>query len=176
MAAARTRIGPGPTNLLGFSNGAYFATLIATRALGGFDAIAIAHGGPVPPTHAAGATPPLLLITADDDLSDGEMRQLDAELTRERWAHELVSREGGHELPEWDVNIALTFFTRTRKERLLAPPLARAERRAWRRGDRSRRTSEPRGGAQSTRDRGRRGSDADSRRGGSRHRRGGPRP
>jgi predicted esterase len=124
MTAARKRVGPGPTNLLGFSNGAYFAALIATRGFGPFDAIAIAHGGPVQPTHAAGATPPLLLITADDDPSDGEMRQLDAELGRERWAHELVAREGGHALPEWDVDVALTFFARVRKERLpLAPPL-----------------------------------------------------
>lgn len=124
IAAARARVGPGPDLLLGFSNGAYFATLIATRALGSFAAIAIAHGGPVPPTRAAGATPPLLLLTADDDLSDGEMRQLDAELAREGWAHELVSREGGHELPDWDVEIALTFFGRVQRERLpLMPPL-----------------------------------------------------
>ncbi len=126
MAAARGRLGgaAGPNVLLGFSNGAYFAALIATRSLGPFDAIAIAHGGPVQPTHAVGTTPPVLLITADDDPSDGEMRQLDAELTREKWAHELVSREGGHALPDWDVEIALTFFARTQSERLpLVPPL-----------------------------------------------------
>jgi dienelactone hydrolase len=124
MAAARGRIGAGPTVLLGFSNGAYFAALIATRSLGPFDAIAIAHGGPVQPTHAQGTTPPLLLITADDDPSDGEMRQLDAELARERWAHELVAREGAHALLDWDVDIALTFFARVQKERLpLVPPL-----------------------------------------------------
>ncbi len=124
IVAAKERIGAGPTYLLGFSNGAYFATLIATRGLRAFDAIAIAHGGPVPPTRAAGARPPLLLITADDDPSDGEMQQLHAELGREKWAHELVSREGGHALPDWDVNVALTFFTRALKEHLpLDPPL-----------------------------------------------------
>ncbi len=124
VAAAKERIGAGPTFLLGFSNGAYFATLIATRGLRVFDAITIAHGGPVPPTRAAGPRPPLLLITADDDPSDGEMQQLHAELAREKWAHELVSREGGHALPDWDVNIALTFFARATKERLpLDPPL-----------------------------------------------------
>jgi predicted esterase len=124
IAAVRAGLGPGPNVLLGFSNGAYFATLIATRSLGGFDAIAIAHGGPVPPTHAEGKKPPLLLITADDDLSDGEMRQLDAELTREHWGHEMVAREGGHELPDWDVDMALRFFTRAQREHLpLVPPL-----------------------------------------------------
>jgi predicted esterase len=124
IAAAKERVGAGPTFLLGFSNGAYFATLIATRSLRLFDAVTIAHGGPVPPTRAAGPRPPLLLITADDDPSDGEMQQLHAELGHEKWAHELVSREGGHALPDWDVNMALTFFTRATKERLpLDPPL-----------------------------------------------------
>ena len=124
IAAAKAELGGGPTVLLGFSNGAYFATLIATRGLAPFDAIAIAHGGPVPPTRATRTAPPLLLLTADDDPSDGEMRQLDAELTRERWPHELVSREGGHALPESDVKLALTFFDRALREPLpLSPPL-----------------------------------------------------
>jgi dienelactone hydrolase len=117
-------MGPGPNVLFGFSNGAYFATLVATRALGAFDAIAIAHGGPVPPTRANGKKPPLLLLTADDDPSDGEMRQLDAELAREKWPHELVSREGGHALPDADIAFALSFFDRALREPLpLRPPL-----------------------------------------------------
>ena len=120
---ARARVGEGSTVLLGFSNGGYFATLIATRALGQFDAIAIAHAGPVPPTHPVGSTPPLLLITADDDPSDPEMLELDAALTREGWRHEIVGREGGHALPDWDVGMALTFFGRVKQERLpLTPP------------------------------------------------------
>jgi predicted esterase len=124
MTEARRRVGQGPNVLLGFSNGAYFATLIATRALAPFDAIAIAHGGPVPPTHAAGAKTSVLLITADDDPSDPEMRQLDAELTQEKWPHDLVAREGVHALLDWDVDIALAFFARARKESVpLAPPL-----------------------------------------------------
>jgi predicted esterase len=124
MEAARARIGAGPSELLGFSNGAYFAALIATRSFGPFDAIAIAHGGPVQPTHAQGTSPPVLLITADDDPSDGEMRQLDAELLREKWPHELVGREGEHALLDWDVEIALRFFDRVRREKLpLVPPL-----------------------------------------------------
>jgi predicted esterase len=124
IAAARRRLGAGPNLLLGFSNGAYFATLIATRALGAFDAIAIAHGGPVQPTRAVGAKPPLLLLTADDDPSDGEMRELDLELSHERWPHEMVSREGGHALPDVDVSFALSFFDRALREPLpLRPPL-----------------------------------------------------
>ena len=55
--------------LLGFSNGGYFAALIASRALAPFDAVAIAHAGPVQPMTPAGAMPPILLVDADDDPS-----------------------------------------------------------------------------------------------------------
>jgi poly(3-hydroxybutyrate) depolymerase len=124
IARARERIGAGPNVLLGFSNGGYFAELIAKRALARFDAIAIAHGGPIDVTPARRETPPILLVTADDDLSDSDMMQLDDELTRAKWPHALVAREGGHALPDWDIDSALTFFDRARKEKLpLSPPL-----------------------------------------------------
>ena len=123
---AAKRTGASPRYLLGFSNGAYFASLISTRALVKFDGIAIAHGGPVEPTRASGPTPPLLLISADDDPSDGEMGLLDQELVRERWPHVVVAREGGHALLDWDVEMALTFFQRIQKEAMpLSPALAR---------------------------------------------------
>ena len=71
-----------------------------------------------------GASPPLLLITADDDASDAEMRRLDGELTTARWPHVLTAREGGHGLPDWDIDVALKFFSRVRSEPLpFAPPL-----------------------------------------------------
>jgi dienelactone hydrolase len=124
LEAARKRMGPGPNVLLGFSNGAYFAVLIATRALAAFQAVVVAHGGPVEPTHAQGVPVPMLLITADDDASDPEMERLDAELSQAAWPHVLVAREGGHALPDWDIDTALTFFSRTRSERLpLVPPI-----------------------------------------------------
>ncbi len=110
LRAAKLRAGPGPNVLLGFSNGGYFATLIVTRGLFDFDAVAIAHAGPVQPTRALGQTPPILLITATEDVSDPEMRRLDDELTRENWPHSLASRGGGHALPDWDIDTALTFF------------------------------------------------------------------
>jgi len=129
IARARERIGVGPNVLLGFSNGGYFAELIAKRALARFDAIAIAHAGPVnvffgdvPPARRE--TPPILLVTADDDISDIDMMQLDDELTRTRWPHAIVAREGGHALPDWDIDSALVFFDRARKEKLpFSPPL-----------------------------------------------------
>lgn len=124
IKAAREKIGAGPTFLLGFSSGAYFAALSATRALYPFDAIVIAHGGPVQPTKAIGARTPLLLITADDDPSNDEMMRLDEELARERWPRTFITREGGHELPEWDIEKSLAFFGRYKDKMPLDPPLA----------------------------------------------------
>jgi poly(3-hydroxybutyrate) depolymerase len=125
IARARERIGAGPNVLLGFSNGGYFAALIAKRALARFDAIAIAHAGPINVDPAKRETPPILLVTADDDVSDSEMMLLDDELTRTQWPHALIAREGGHALPDWDIDSALTFFDRARKEKLpFSPPLA----------------------------------------------------
>ncbi len=129
LATAKERVKTNVTFLLGFSNGAYFASIIAERALVAFDAIAIAHGGPLDADNSEPPrTTPLLLVTADDDPSDGEMQSLDRELTRRNWAHDMIAREGGHALPDWDITMALTFFERTRTEKLpLRPPLARRE-------------------------------------------------
>ena len=130
IAEAQRRAGPGRQLLLGFSNGGYFSALIASRALLPLDAVAIAHAGPVEPMHPAGKPPPMLLIDADDDPSGPEMDQLEAALTRESWPHVMVAREGGHALPDGDVEMALTFFDRTRTETLpLSPPLSSRARR-----------------------------------------------
>lgn len=122
---AERRAGNGRRVLLGFSNGGYFAALIASRALVPFDAVAIAHAGPVEPMHPVGKTPPMFLVDADDDPSSPEILRLDGDLTRESWPHAMVIREGGHALPDWDVEMCLTFFDRSRTERFpLVPPLA----------------------------------------------------
>jgi predicted esterase len=128
FAAVEQRIGSGPRLLFGFSNGGYFATMIATRALASFDAVAIAHAGPVAPTRALGAKTPILLITADDDPSNDEMRKLSNEFTLADWPANIVTRESGfgHALPDWDISMALTFFERARTEDMpLDPPLSR---------------------------------------------------
>ena len=130
LAEAERRTGKTRRLLLGFSNGGYFAAMIAPRALLPVDAVAIAHAGPVAPMHPVGATPPILLIDADDDPSGPEMDRLDSELTHETWPHAMVAREGGHALPDWDVEMALTFFDRVRSEPLpLLPPLSTRARR-----------------------------------------------
>jgi poly(3-hydroxybutyrate) depolymerase len=128
MRRAHDRIGPGPDVLLGFSNGGYFASLIATRSLARFDAVVVAHGGPVPWSEAADAgsapRPPMLLITSEDAAAP-EMRKLDRLLTGASWPHALVAREGGHSLPDWDMNMAVTFFERVLGQGFpFEPPLA----------------------------------------------------
>jgi predicted esterase len=140
VARARRRLGPGPNVLFGFSNGAYFAALIATRALARFDAVVVAHGGPpwsdsdespLGAVDAGASAPPMLLVTADDDAADPEMRKLDGTLTLAGWPHALVAREGGHSLPDWDIDVALTFFRRVLREPFpLVPALPSRSQRA----------------------------------------------
>ena len=125
LAESERRTGRGKRYLLGFSNGGYFAALIATRALLPFDAIAIAHAGPVEPVRPMGPKVPLLLVTADGDPSTVSMMLLDTELSGASWPHAIVTRDGSHALTDGDIAFALTFFVRTQHEPLpLAPPLS----------------------------------------------------
>jgi predicted esterase len=111
--------------VLGFSNGGYFAGLIAERAIYEANAFVIAHAGPVEPVRAVGSKPPLLLMSADEDISQEGMVQLDDELTQDGWPHDHYVRGGGHALPDSDIDAALTFFERTRTEPVpLRPPIS----------------------------------------------------
>lgn len=111
--------------VLGFSNGGYFAGLIAERGLYKANAFVIAHAGPVEPVRGVGSKPPLLLMSADEDVSQEGMVQLDDELARDDWPHDHYVRDGGHALPDSDIDVALTFFERTRTEPLpLHPPIS----------------------------------------------------
>jgi len=125
LAEAERRARPNRRVLLGYSNGGYFAALIASRNLLPFDAVAIAHAGPVHPMTPVASKPPMLLVDADDDPSGPEMSSLASTLGRENWPHAVVVREGGHALPDWDIKMSLTFFDRVRTERVpLRPPLS----------------------------------------------------
>jgi predicted esterase len=109
--------------VLGFSNGAYFAGLLASRALLDADAFVIAHGGPVEPVRAQRGTPPLLLLSADEDIAQDDMIHLDEELTREGWPHDSYARAGAHGLTDQDIDAALAFFGRAHETLPLEPPL-----------------------------------------------------
>jgi dienelactone hydrolase len=123
-AAARDGAG-GRRYVLGFSNGGFFAGLLAVRGWFDAEAFAVGNAGPVEPVHALGAKRPLLLMSADEDSSQEGMMRLDDELTREDWLHENYARTGTHELTDDEIDAALTFFVRLREEKLpLTPPLS----------------------------------------------------
>lgn len=125
LGATERRIGRGPRTVLGFSSGGYFAALLAARSLFAADTFVVAHGGPVEPIHGGPSRPPLLLLSADDDVAQGEMVRLDDELTREGWPHDHRARDGTHGLTDGDIDVALAFATRTPREGLpLRPALA----------------------------------------------------
>ncbi len=125
LRAAERRTGAGAKRfVLGFSNGAYFAGLLAVGAHFEASAFAVANGGTVEPVHAAGAKPPVLLLSADSDESQPGMIHFDAELTRERWPHEVYARPGAHALQNEDIDAVVSFFLRSQTEKLpLSPPL-----------------------------------------------------
>jgi predicted esterase len=125
LGAAERRAGRGARYVLGFSSGGYFAALIAARSLFVADAFVIAHGGPVEPVRGRSGVPPLLLLSADDDVAQADMIRLDDELTREGWPHEHRACDGTHGLTDDDIDVALTFLARASHEVLpLHPPLA----------------------------------------------------
>jgi len=115
LAAAANRGASIERYVLGFSNGGYFAGLLAERALFDADAFVIARGGPVMPVKASGQKVPLLLSMSEDDPSYEEMQRLDTELTQAEWPHERYAAHGGHALPNGDITAALEFFSNQKK-------------------------------------------------------------
>jgi dienelactone hydrolase len=124
LGETEKRVHPDRRFVLGFSNGGYFAGLLASRGLLQADAYVIAHGGPVEPVGDAKGTPPLLLLSADDDVAQEDMLRLDEELTKARWAHDSYAREGAHGLSDQDIEASLAFFARAREPLPLHPPVA----------------------------------------------------
>lgn len=126
IAEAEKRGGKGRRVLLGFSNGAYFAALIAATGVRYFDAVAVAHGGPGGAGNVAprDAMVPMLLLSSDGDPANTDMVRLQGALTAVRWPFVGVSTNGGHFLSNWDIDTALTFFARSQEKLPLTPPLA----------------------------------------------------
>jgi predicted esterase len=123
LRTATDKTGARRRFLLGFSNGGYFAGLLASRGLLEVEAVAIAHAGPVEPVAARARKAPLLLLSADDDIAQDDMIRLDEELVREKWPHDSYARTGGHGLTDEDIDAALTFFSRAAEPLPLQPPL-----------------------------------------------------
>jgi len=123
LATAQERVGARTRYVLGFSNGGYFAGLLAVRELFEASAFVIAHGGPVDPVRPSLATPPILLLSADDDIAQEEMIRFDEALASQSWAHDSYARFGGHALTDEDIDAAIDFFSRAREPLPLHPPL-----------------------------------------------------
>lgn len=123
LAAAEERVGSRTRYVLGFSNGGYFAGLLAVRGLFAASAFVVAHGGPVEPLRPPVSRAPLLLLSADDDISQDEMIRFGEGLARQNWAYDSYARSGGHALTDEDIDAALAFFSRAQEPLPLDPPL-----------------------------------------------------
>ena len=123
LETAQQRAGSPTRFILGFSNGGYFAAMIAARNLLPASAFVVAHGGPVEPMSPRGGRPPMLLLSADDDVAQDDMIRLDEELVQENWAHDSYARSGPHGLTNEDIDAALTFLSRAGERIPLDPPL-----------------------------------------------------
>jgi predicted esterase len=122
IAATRTKA--RRRYVLGFSNGGYFAVLLATRDLFRADAFAIAGAGVIRPYKPPADKVPIVLVSGDDDPSQPDMLALDQALHADKWPHDAYGRDGGHALTDADIDLVLTFFTRSETEKVpLAPPI-----------------------------------------------------
>lgn len=124
VEGTQRRVGATRRYLLGFSSGGYYAGMIASHAWVPFDAVAVAHAGPVEPVRPAGPMPPMLLLSADDDVAQVDMMRFEADLQRSDWPHDAYARSGAHDLADSDIDAALSFFARSREPMPLQPPLA----------------------------------------------------
>jgi predicted esterase len=98
--------------VMGFSNGGFFAAMIASHKMMEARGFAILHGGPSDDTAFDAATPtPCLLITAEEDeWQRPKMIALADRLRGAGWKSELRSRPGAHRLAPQDVAAAMQFF------------------------------------------------------------------
>jgi predicted esterase len=117
------RVGATRRYLVGFSSGGYFAGMVASRQWASFDAVVVAHGGPVEPVPSQGPMPPMLLLSADDDVAQIDMMRFDDDLRRAGWPHDAYARAGAHGLADADIDAALSFFARSSESMPLRPPL-----------------------------------------------------
>lgn len=97
--------------VLGYSNGGFFATYLATHGLFFADGYAIVNGGLLDPSPSATLprSASMLLIAARDDARHGPKDIHDA-FTKGGVPHAWCARPGAHALTAEDVDAALRFF------------------------------------------------------------------
>ncbi len=100
--------------VLGFSNGAFFATYLAEHGLFPAQAYSLVGGGALePPRKAAAKTVPLMLISAQDDPDQApKTKELHEGLSKIGWTHAWCTHPGPHPLSKEDVDASLRFFKR----------------------------------------------------------------
>lgn len=105
-----TRLAVKPV-LAGFSNGAYFVTLLATDTQLDAAAYVVLHAGPVTGSifTPARARPALLLGAAQDAYQLPGMKRLQSMLEEAKWSSLLKVREGVHEVTQADVAALFDF-------------------------------------------------------------------
>ena len=101
--------------VMGFSNGAYFASFIAADTKLPVRGYAVLHGGPLEPAvfRAERAAPSLLISAEDDRAQKPRMDKLHELMNRDGWPHEYQTRAGGHELTDADIDRTLAFFAQS---------------------------------------------------------------
>jgi predicted esterase len=111
-ASARLGVPLDPPFLLGFSNGGFFVSLLASDTRLEASGYAVLHGGWVDgQTFPSGRARPTLLISARDDRFQRPlMDTLDAKLREAGWKPTYGQRDGEHALTREDARAAVTFF------------------------------------------------------------------
>jgi len=116
--------GPHKRYVLGFSNGAFFATYLAEHGLFPAQAYALVGGGALePPRKAAAKSVPLMLISAQDDPDQApKTKELHDGLSKVGWTHAWCTHPGPHPLAKEDVDASLRFFKREQEGSLKPTP------------------------------------------------------
>lgn len=104
--------GPHKRYVLGFSNGGYFASYLATQGLFPAQAFAVVNGGRLATAPTARAVPMVLLSAQGDAQQGPRMKELHDMLAKAAWPHAYCGRGGGHALSSTDLDAALRFFKR----------------------------------------------------------------
>lgn len=109
--------------VLGYSNGGFFASYLATHpSIFPAAGYSIVNGGPLAPPGKSDKAMPVMLVAAKDDADQGpKMKELHETLTKAGFAHAFCGRPGAHPLSAEDVDASLRFFKHEHDGSLKAP-------------------------------------------------------
>jgi predicted esterase len=97
--------------VVGFSNGAYYATSLAMRApLAGVDGYGIFAGGSPFAAQTAERAPIFLGLCSKDKTTIDEAKKLEKQLKKSKWPHKAESRKVGHAIADVHLAHALEYL------------------------------------------------------------------